>query len=282
MPELSNINTVREILSRHGFRFSKSLGQNFIVNPELCPRIAEESGVGPGICALEIGPGIGVLTKELALRAEKVLSIEIDRNLLPVLKETLAEFDNVSILNADVLELDLGAVIREHFGDMPFVVCANLPYYITSPIIMKLLEENIGAKNLTVMVQKEAAVRIAAKPGTKDCGAISAAINYYSIPEKLFDVSKGNFVPPPNVTSAVLRLTLREKPPVEVADEKHFFRIIRAAFSQRRKTLSNSLSSGLSLGKEEVLSAMESCNLSATARAEELSLSDFAALSEIL
>ena len=142
MPELSNINVVREILGRHGFKFSKSFGQNFIVNPDLCPRIAEESGVGPGICALEIGPGMGVLTKELALRAEKVLSIEIDKALLPVLDETLAEFDNVTILNADVLELDLKSVIKEHFGDMPFVVCANLPYYITSPIIMKLLEEN--------------------------------------------------------------------------------------------------------------------------------------------
>lgn len=282
MPELSNINVVREILGRHGFKFSKSLGQNFIVNPELCPRIAEESGIGPGICALEIGPGIGVLTKELALRAEKVLTIEIDKNLLPVLGETLAEFNNVTVLNADVLELDLKAVIKEHFGDMPFVVCANLPYYITSPIIMKLLEENIGAKNLTVMVQKEAAVRIAAKPGTRDCGAISAAINYYSEPEKLFDVSKGNFVPPPNVTSAVIRLTLRKEPPVKTEDENHLFKIIKAAFSQRRKTLTNSLSSGLGISKEEVLSALEKCSLGPNARAEELSLEDFSALSALL
>lgn len=282
MPELSNINVVRDILGRHGFKFSKSLGQNFIVNPDLCPRIAEESGIGPGVCALEIGPGIGVLTKELALRAEKVLTIEIDKNLLPVLSETLAEFSNVTVLNADVLELDLKAVIKEHFGDMPFVVCANLPYYITSPIIMKLLEENIGAKNLTVMVQKEAAVRIAAKPGTRDCGAISAAINYYSEPEKLFDVSKGNFVPPPNVTSAVIRLTLRKEPPVKIEDEKHFFKIIKAAFSQRRKTLTNSLSSGLGISKDEVLSALEKCSLGPNARAEELSLEDFSALSALL
>ncbi len=282
MPELSNINVVKEILSRHGFKFSKSLGQNFIVNPELCPRIADESGVGPGVCALEIGPGIGVLTKELALRAEKVLSIEIDKALLPVLKETLAEFDNVTILNADVLELDLKAVIKEHFGDMPFVVCANLPYYITSPIIMKLLEENIGAQNLTVMVQKEAALRIAAKPGTRDCGAISAAINYYSEPEKLFDVSKGNFVPPPNVTSAVIRLTLRKTPPVVLEDEKHFFKVVKAAFSQRRKTLSNSLSSGLNKTKDEIGEALEKAGLAPTARAEELSLQQFADLAKIL
>lgn len=282
MPELSNINVVKDILFRHGFKFSKSLGQNFIVNPELCPKIAEESKVGPGICALEIGPGIGVLTKELALRAEKVLSIEIDKALLPVLKETLGEFNNVTILNADVLELDLKSVIKEHFGDMPFVVCANLPYYITSPIIMKLLEENIGAENLTVMVQKEAATRIAAKPGTRDCGAISAAINYYSEPEKLFDVSKGNFVPPPNVTSAVIRLTLRKEPPVKVKDEKHFFKVIKAAFCQRRKTLSNSLSSGLGKDKGEITQILQSCSLPATARAEELSLEDFAALARIL
>lgn len=282
MPELSNINVVRDILGRHGFKFSKSLGQNFIVNPELCPRIAEESGVGVGICALEIGPGIGVLTKELALRAEKVLSIEIDKALLPVLKETLAEFDNVTIINEDVLKLDLKALVKEHFEDMPFVVCANLPYYITSPIIMKILEEDIGAENLTVMVQKEAAVRIAAKPGTRDCGAISAAINYYSEPEKLFDVSKGNFVPPPNVTSAVLRLTLRKNPPVKVSDEKHFFRIVKASFGQRRKTLANALSSGLGKTKDEIFAALEKCGLSQNVRAEELSMEDFAALSEIL
>ena len=163
-----------------------------------------------------------------------------------------------------------------------YPVCANLPYYITSPIIMKLLEEDIGAKNLTVMVQKEAAVRIAAKPGTRDCGAISAAINYYSEPEKLFDVSKGNFVPPPNVTSAVLRLTLRKQPAVKVDDEKHFFRIVKASFSQRRKTLTNSLSSGLGIGKDEVLAALEQCGLGPNARAEELLLEDFAALAKIL
>ena len=280
MPELSDINVVKEILSRHGFKFSKSLGQNFIINPELCPRIADESGAEKGICALEIGPGVGVLTKELALRAEKVLAIEIDEALLPVLKETLGEFSNVEILNDDVMKLDLKAVIKEHFGDMPFVVCANLPYYITSPILMKLLEDDIGALSITVMVQKEAAQRITAFPGTRDCGAITAAIHYYSVPEKLFDVSKGNFVPAPKVDSSVIRLTLREKPPVEIESEALFFKVIKAAFCQRRKTLANSLSSGLGLKKEDIFPVLSACGLKDTARAEELSLKDFALLSK--
>lgn len=282
MPELSDINTVREILSRHGVRFSKSLGQNFIVNPELCPRIAEESGAGKGVCALEVGPGIGVLTKELALRAEKVLAIEIDGSLLPVLKETLEGFDNIEILSADVMKLDLKKAVREHFGDMPFVVCANLPYYITSPVLMKLLEENIGAQSITVMVQKEAAKRITALPGTRDCGAITAAIHYYSVPEKLFDVGKGNFVPAPKVDSSVIRLRVRGEPPVEAKSEKQLFKVIRAAFCQRRKTLANSLSSGLGLKKEDVCAALEGCGLSPNSRAEELSLEDFAALAEAI
>ncbi len=282
MPELSNINVVREILSRHGFHFSKALGQNFIVNPEVCPRIAYESGVDKDMCALEIGPGIGVLTKELAKRAKQVLAVEIDEALPPVLAETLAEFDNVTVLNADVLKIDVLKTAREHFGDTPFVVCANLPYYITSPILMKLLEEGCGAESITVMVQKEAAQRIAAKPGTRDCGALTAAIHYYSEPEKLFDVGKNSFVPAPKVDSSVIRLKIRKEPPVSVPDEKYFFKVIRASFGQRRKTLANSVSGGLGLTKDEILCALERCGLSPTARAEELSLEDFAAFSAAL
>lgn len=282
MPELSNINVVREILSRHGFHFSKALGQNFIVNPEVCPRIAYESGVDKDMCALEIGPGIGVLTKELAKRAKRVLAVEIDEALPPVLAETLAEFDNVTVLSADVLKIDVLKTAREHFGDTPFVVCANLPYYITSPILMKLLEEGCGAESITVMVQKEAAQRIAAKPGTRDCGALTAAIHYYSEPEKLFDVGKNSFVPAPKVDSSVIRLKIRKEPPVSVPDEKYFFKVIRASFGQRRKTLANSVSGGLGLTKDEVLCALERCGLSPTARAEELSLEDFAAFSAAL
>lgn len=282
MPELSNINVVREILSRHGFHFSKALGQNFIVNPEVCPRIAYESGVDKDMCALEIGPGIGVLTKELAKRAKRVLAVEIDEALPPVLVETLAEFDNVTVLNADVLKIDVLKTAREHFGDTPFVVCANLPYYITSPILMKLLEEGCGAESITVMVQKEAAQRIAAKPGTRDCGALTAAIHYYSEPEKLFDVGKNSFVPAPKVDSSVIRLKIRKEPPVSVPDEKYFFKVIRASFGQRRKTLANSVSGGLGFTKDEILCALERCGLSPTARAEELSLEDFAAFSAAL
>lgn len=282
MPELSNINVVREILSRHGFHFSKALGQNFIVNPEVCPRIAYESGVDKDMCALEIGPGIGVLTKELAKRAKQVLAVEIDEALPPVLAETLAEFDNVTVLGADVLKIDVLKTAREYFGDTPFVVCANLPYYITSPILMKLLEEGCGAESITVMVQKEAAQRIAAKPGTRDCGALTAAIHYYSEPEKLFDVGKNSFVPAPKVDSSVIRLKIRKEPPVSVPDEKYFFKVIRASFGQRRKTLANSVSGGLGFTKDEILCALERCGLSPTARAEELSLEDFAAFSAAL
>lgn len=282
MPELSDINVVRGILSRHGFHFSKSLGQNFIVDPEVCPRIAYESGVNKEMCALEIGPGVGVLTKELAKRVKRVLAVEIDEALPPVLAETLAEFDNVTVLSADVLKIDVLKTAREYFGDTPFVVCANLPYYITSPILMKLLEEGCGAESITVMVQKEAAQRIAAKPGTRDCGALTAAIHYYSEPEKLFDVGRNSFVPAPKVDSSVIRLKIRQKPPVEVPDEKYFFKVIKASFGQRRKTLANSVSGGLGFTKDEVFAALEQCGLAPTARAEELTLEDFAAFSAAL
>lgn len=282
MPDLSDVYVVREILSRHGFRFSKSLGQNFIINPELCPRIAEEGGARKGVCALEVGPGVGVLTKELALRADKVLAIEIDSALPPVLAETLAEFDNVTVLNEDVMKLDLVKTVNENFGEAPFVICANLPYYITSPVLMNLLESGVKAESITVMVQKEAADRITAKPGTRDCGAISAAIWYYSEAEKLFDVKKGNFMPAPKVDSAVIRLKVRGKPAVSTADEKFFFKVIKAAFCQRRKTLLNSLSSGLSVTKPEISAALEKCGLLQTARAEELSLESFAAVAAAL
>lgn len=279
MQNLSDIKTVHEILSRHGFKFSKSLGQNFIIDPDLCPNIAYESGVGPGVCALEIGPGIGVLTKELARLADKVVSIEIDKSLIPVLDETLVDYDNIKIINADVLETDLIPLIKENFGDSPFVVCANLPYYITSPILMKLLEEKIGAQSITVMVQKEAADRITALPGTRDCGAITAAIHYYSVPQKLFNVPKTSFVPSPKVDSSVIRLDVLKDPPVTVSDEKQFFKTIKAAFCQRRKTLSNSLSSGLSVDKNVITDLIIKCGFDPSIRAEQLRLDDFAILS---
>ncbi len=282
MYNLTDISTIKDILARHGFHFSKSLGQNFIINPSVCPRIAEEGGAREGCGALEIGAGVGVLTAELAKRADKVVCIELDTRLLPVLDETLADFDNVTIINEDVLKADLHKIIAEHFGDMPFVVCANLPYYITSPVIMKLLESGIGAESITVMVQKEAAQRLCAKVGSRDAGAVTVAVNFYAESKKVFDVSRGSFMPSPNVDSAVIRLDLRDNPPVEIKDRKFFFSMIKAAFAQRRKTASNSLSAGMSLSKETVNSAIESAGLAVTVRPESLTMEQLGTLCDCL
>ena len=276
MSELSNIGNIREILARHGFTFSKKLGQNFIVNPSVCPRMAQMGGAGPGVGVIEVGPGLGVLTWELASRADKVVCIELDERLLPVLAETLSGFDNVTVLHADVLKVDLRRLIEDEFAGLDVVVCANLPYYITSPIVMSILEARLPIRALTVMVQKEAAARICAAPGSKGCGAVSAAVSYYSQPQVLFSVSRGSFLPAPEVDSAVIRLDIREEPPVEVPDEALFFRIVRAGFSQRRKTLSNSLSAGLSLEKAQTARVLTQAGVSPTARAEEPSLKNFA------
>lgn len=278
MKNLSDISVIKDVMTRHGFTFSKALGQNFIVNPSVCPRIAQEGGAREGYGALEIGAGVGVLTAELAKRADKVVCIELDTRLLPVLDETLADFDNVTIINEDVLKADLHKIIEEQFGDMPFVVCANLPYYITSPVIMKLLESSIGAESVTVMVQKEAAQRLCAKVGSRDAGAVTVAVDYYAEARKLFDVSRGSFMPSPNVDSAVIRLDIRENPPVQVQDEKLFFAMVKAAFAQRRKTASNSLSAGLSLPKDVVNSAIENAGLSITVRPESLSMEQLGVL----
>lgn len=272
---LSDINTVRSILSRHGFNFSKSMGQNFLIDPSVCPRMAEECGADPEKGVIEIGPGIGVLTCELAERAGKVVSIELDKRLLPVLKETLSGFDNVQIINDDVLKIDLLKLIETEFSGMDVLVCANLPYYITSPVIMRLLEERLPVKALTVMVQKEAAERICALPGKRECGAVSVAVRYYAEPEILFDVPRTSFLPSPNVDSAVIRLTIRPNTDVHVKDEKKFFSLVKAAFGQRRKTVLNSVSAGLSLSKSKVAAALEKANIAANARAEQLSMEQF-------
>lgn len=282
MSQLSNLKTVREILSRHGFTFSKKLGQNFLINPSVCPKMAEMGGAAPDVGVLEIGPGIGVLTWELASRAQKVVAIELDARLLPVLEETLAEFDQVKLIHGDVLKIDLAALLKEEFAGMEVVVCANLPYYITSPIVMGLLEEKLPIRSITVMVQKEAAVRLCAQPGTRDAGAVSAAVRYYAEPQILFPVSRGSFMPAPDVDSAVIRLDIRGTPAVSPLDEGFFFRVIRAGFSQRRKTLANALSSGLSLPKEQIFSAMEHASILPTARAEQLRLEDFCRLADCL
>ncbi len=282
MKNLSDIGVIKDVMSRHGFTFSKALGQNFIINPSVCPRIAEEGGAREGVGALEIGAGVGVLTAELAKRAEKVVCVELDTRLLPVLDETLADFDNVTIINDDVLKADLNKIAKEHFGDMPFVVCANLPYYITSPVIMKLLESRLPAESITVMVQKEAAQRLCAKTGSRDAGAVTVAVDFYAEAQKLFDVSRGSFMPSPNVDSAVIRLDVRDEPPISVTDEKFFFRVVKAAFAQRRKTASNSLSAGLNLPKDIVNRAIENAGFAPTVRPESLKMEELGALSEAL
>lgn len=269
---LSDISTMKEILSRHGFTFSKALGQNFLINPSVCPRMAEMCGVDDESGVLEIGPGIGVLTRELAKRSKKTVAVELDTRLLPVLAETLSDYPNASVVHGDVMKLDLHQLIKEEFPGMKVAVCANLPYYITSPVIMKILEEKLPITALTVMVQKEAADRICAKPGTRACGAVSAAVQYYAEPEILFQVSRGSFMPAPNVDSTVIRLNVREQPPVKLSDEAHFFRLIKAAFGQRRKTALNAVSSGMGLPKAQVAQAMERAEIAPNARAEQMTL----------
>ena len=284
MYNLSDSKTVQKVLEKHGFHFSKSLGQNFLINPTVCPRMAEMGGAAPDVAALEVGPGIGVLTQELAKRCRKVVAIELDRRLFPVLEETLDDFSNVKIVPGDVLKIDLPQLFDEEFAGMDVIVCANLPYYITSPVIMRLLEEKLPIRSLTVMVQKEAAQRLCAQSGERACGAVSAAVRYYAEPRVLFPVSRGSFMPPPNVDSAVIRLTRHEKPPVEVGDEQLMFKLIRAAFNQRRKTLVNAVTNcgELDFSKEQVQKALETVGLSPTVRGEALYLDQFAKLTDAL
>lgn len=275
MEGLTDIGVIKDILSRHGFSFSKALGQNFLVNPSVCPRIAELGGAEKGVGAIEIGTGVGVLTHELAKRAEKVVAIEIDSRLIPVLRETLGEHDNVTIINGDVMKLDLNEIIKEHFKGMEVVLCANLPYYITSPVIMTLLESRLPLRSITVMVQKEAGTRLCAEMGTREAGAVTAAVRYYSEPELLFNVSRGSFMPSPNVDSCVIRLNIHRDGGFKAADEGFFFKTVRGAFSQRRKNILNSLSSSMGIEKAKVAKAAAEAGISPSARPEQLSMEDF-------
>lgn len=278
MKNLSDISVIKDILSRHGFTFSKALGQNFLINPTVCPRMAEACGADENTGVIEIGPGIGVLTAELAKRAKKVISIELDTRLLPVLDETLRDFDNVNIINADVLKTDLKKLIVEEFAGMKVAVCANLPYYITSPVIMYLLESKLDVESITVMVQKEAAQRLCAEVGSRDAGAVTVAVNYYAEAQKIFDVSAGSFMPAPKVDSSVIRLDVRKQPSIALDDEKLFFRMIKAVFAQRRKTASNSISAGMSLPKSTVLQAIANAGYGENVRAESFTMQELAAL----
>lgn len=282
MPKLSDPSHIREVLARHGFHFSKALGQNFLINGNVCPRMAASCGADKNTGVLEVGPGIGVLTWELSQIAKKVVAVELDRRLFPVLEETLSGCSNVKLLAGDILKLDLKNLVQEEFPGEEFCVCANLPYYITTPVIMGFLESGLPLRAITVMVQKEAAKRICAPPGSRECGAVSVSVWYRCEPKLLFEVGKGSFLPPPNVDSAVIRLDLRKAPPVYVEEEPFFFSLARAAFAQRRKTAANSISASLPLSKPRVEAALEAAGLEKTVRAERLSLEQLAALANQL
>jgi len=282
MNNLTDIGYIKELLARHNFSFSKGLGQNFLVNPSVCPRMAEMGGAGKGVGVIEVGTGIGVLTRELAHRADKVVAVEIDKRLLPVLDETLSEFDNIKIINEDIMKVDLNRLIEEEFEGMDVAVCANLPYYITSPVIMYFLESGAKVNSLTVMVQKEAADRLCADVGTRQSGAISVAVNYYGTASALFKVSRGSFVPSPNVDSAVIRIDVDRKYKLSAEEEKFFFTVVKSAFSQRRKTLANSLSSMMNLSKEQICNALSECGLGENTRVEQLDMEKLILFSGVL
>lgn len=272
------------ILQKYNFTFQKKYGQNFLIDSHVLEKIMDAAEIGKDDCVVEIGPGIGTMTQYLAERAGEVVAVEIDKNLIPILTETLADYKNVSIINEDILKVDLNRIVEEKNGGRSVKIVANLPYYITTPIIMGLFENHVPVKSITVMVQKEVADRMQVGPGTKDYGALSLAVQYYAKPEIVAIVPPNCFIPRPNVASAVIRLTCHEKKPVEVKDEKGMFALIRASFNQRRKTLANSLSNAqnLSLTREQVTEALESMQLSPTIRGEALTLEQFAALADIL
>ena len=279
---LADIKTVESLLRSKGFSFKKSLGQNFLIDDSVCPSMAESfcdenSGV------IEIGPGMGVLTAELAKRAKKVVSIELDERLKEILPITLGGFSNVEIIYGDAMKIDIGQIIREKFSDCESVsICANLPYYITSPIIMMLLEQKLPVKFITVMVQKEAAERLCAKVGSREAGAVTVAVDYYSKANILFGVGRNSFHPAPNVDSAVIQLEIRDNPPIEVKDEGFFFKFVKACFAQRRKTLVNTVSNTMGISKDTLRTALTKVGLSETARSEQLTMEQLAAIANTI
>lgn len=278
--ELTSPSVIKNIAAKYGFTFKKGLGQNFLTSQQILEEIAEAAEPQKGV--LEIGPGFGVLTNELAKRAEKVVALEIDERLIPVLSDTLSEYDNVKIINQDVMKTDLKNLIETEFNGSRISVAANLPYYITTPIITTLIEAELPLENLVVMVQKEVAQRIQASPSTKDYGALTVLCQFYTEPEIIRIVPAGLFVPPPNVDSAVLKMRFLEKPRVDVKSREYFFRTVKAAFSQRRKTLLNCLSSNFGYGKEKLTEIMMSVGIDPKRRGETLSLEEFGILSDAL
>lgn len=284
MATLGNPGNTIEVLQKYKFNFQKKFGQNFLIDTHVLDKIIRESGVNQDDCVIEIGPGIGTMTQYLAENAREVVAIEIDKNLIPILKDTLSSYNNVTIINEDVLKVDIKKLAEERNQGKPVKVVANLPYYITTPIVMGLFESHVPIDSITIMVQKEVADRMQEGPGSKDYGALSLAVQYYAKPEIVANVPPNCFMPRPNVGSAVIRLTCHEKPPVEVEDENFMFDIIRASFNQRRKTLVNGLGNAgnLNVTKEQVANVLEEMELSPTIRGEALSLEQFAQLSNLL
>lgn len=284
MANLGNPKNTIEIIQKYEFMFQKKFGQNFLIDTHVLEKIISAAGITKDDCVLEIGPGIGTMTQYLAENAGHVVAVEIDRNLIPILKETLADYDNVTVINEDILRVDIKALAEEYNGGKPIKVVANLPYYITTPIIMGLFESGVPIDNITVMVQKEVANRMKEGPGSKDYGALSLAVQYYAEPEIVANVPPNCFIPRPNVGSAVIRLTRHKEMPVEVKDPALMFKIIRASFNQRRKTLQNGLGNApeLPYTKEQIAAAIAEMGLTPTIRGEALSLAQFAQLSDIL
>ena len=283
-PTLGNPKNTIEVLNKYQFMFQKKFGQNFLIDTHVLEKIISAAGITKDDCVLEIGPGIGTMTQYLAENAGHVVAVEIDRNLIPILKETLADYDNVTVINEDILRVDIKTLAEEYNGGKPIKVVANLPYYITTPIIMGLFESGVPIDNITVMVQKEVADRMKEGPGSKDYGALSLAVQYYAEPEIVANVPPNCFIPRPNVGSAVIRLTRHKEMPVEVKDPALMFKIIRASFNQRRKTLQNGLGNApeLPYTKEQIAAAIAEMGLTPTIRGEALSLAQFAQLSDIL
>ncbi len=281
--KLTSVKDVREVMQRHNLKFNKGYGQNFLINEEIPQKIARECGAEYSSGILEIGPGIGTLTRELCLLYKKVVAVEIDSNLLPALKETTFDLDNLTVINADIMKIDIKKLIESEFQNMNVSVCANLPYYITTPIIMSLLESGICFDNITVMIQKEVAQRLCSKPGEAEYGAITASVMRYGCVERLFNVSAGNFLPAPKVDSTVIKIKLDKTPKYKVKSEKMLSRCIKGAFAQRRKTLINSIYSEFTeLSKEKISDAIISCGYSSDVRGETLNIYDFAKISNAL